>query len=378
METKRICKDICKEFRVSKPTGKGRYDSGHCLCLTCDIWMDHNGCHLKDGKKATAGSEGWFCNCCNIRVRRNPRNIDYKAKLRSSNQEDNLESHIDLSYFNKRRAIMLKKITQCIAPNKEDFEMQNFRHHLLNKGLHPSEIEKEFNGSIDEIVDLAYTLDPPNKISMIVEFERIRTAIGETPTEQHIDKYSKIGSSQYGREFESWGHMLERLGYDPFYRDKTKVGDTDIESTVDESLVQMYKDRLNILTDKTMHLIKSSENGMDVDEIKRLLEISQEEMFYIYTKVVRARGIITREIERDGGLNGVLLRYDPSIESDPASFVQSNSRENSHQRSLEDVKKNIQDELKDESVILSLFDVLDQNIGKCDKDTVERVMDELE
>ena len=84
MEPKRICSGRCKEFRVKKPVGLGRYETGQGRCQTCDIWIDHHGAHLRDGSAATKGSEGWFCNCCNYRVRRNPRNKKYKEKLRSA------------------------------------------------------------------------------------------------------------------------------------------------------------------------------------------------------------------------------------------------------------------------------------------------------
>ena len=92
MSKKRICSGRCKKFRVFKPTGKGRYESGQALCLTCDIWIDYNGGHLKDGSSATEDSIGWFCNCCNYRVRHHPRNKVYKEKMRAKiNQDTELE-----------------------------------------------------------------------------------------------------------------------------------------------------------------------------------------------------------------------------------------------------------------------------------------------
>ncbi len=84
MEQKRTCKGTCKKFRVTKPAGAGRYESGQGRCQTCDVWLDYRGCHVKDGSPARMGSVGWFCNCCNFRVRRTPRNKKYKEKLRSA------------------------------------------------------------------------------------------------------------------------------------------------------------------------------------------------------------------------------------------------------------------------------------------------------
>ena len=84
---KRTCLGICKQYKVKKPTGQvGRYEAGQARCQTCDIWIDHNGCVLKDGSTATVDSVGWFCKCCNYRVRRKPRNLVYKERLREREQ----------------------------------------------------------------------------------------------------------------------------------------------------------------------------------------------------------------------------------------------------------------------------------------------------
>ena len=65
MSEKRICLEICKQYKVKKPTDGGRYESGQARCQICDIWIDHNGCVLKDGSAATEDSVGWICKCCN-------------------------------------------------------------------------------------------------------------------------------------------------------------------------------------------------------------------------------------------------------------------------------------------------------------------------
>jgi hypothetical protein len=84
---KRTCLGICKQYKIKKPTGKvGRYESGQARCQMCDIWIDHNGCILKDRSPATIDSLGWTCKCCNYRVRQKPRNLVYKEKLREKKQ----------------------------------------------------------------------------------------------------------------------------------------------------------------------------------------------------------------------------------------------------------------------------------------------------
>lgn len=79
---KRICLGICKKFKVKKPAGASRYGSGQGRCQICEVWIDHNGARLKDGTPATQNSLGWWCVCCNFRVRQKPRNRIYKEKIR--------------------------------------------------------------------------------------------------------------------------------------------------------------------------------------------------------------------------------------------------------------------------------------------------------
>ena len=82
---KGACRGICKNYRVKKPHGATRYGSGQGRCQICDTWIDHRGCHLKDGSPALESTIGWFCNCCNYRVRQKPRNKIYKQKLSDYN-----------------------------------------------------------------------------------------------------------------------------------------------------------------------------------------------------------------------------------------------------------------------------------------------------
>ena len=75
----------------------GRYAAGQVHCQTCDIWMDYRGCNLKGGSPAKKDSEGLFCNCCNYRVRANPRNRIYKEKLRGDSKNEDTVKSTDLS-----------------------------------------------------------------------------------------------------------------------------------------------------------------------------------------------------------------------------------------------------------------------------------------
>ncbi len=117
---------------------------------------------------------------------------------------------------------MIKRIALYILEKGDRPSIRNTKNIFLENGISDVDIRTEFDVSVDEIIDLAHTLDPPNKISMIVEFERIKSLIKRVPTKQDIDANSDLLASQYESEFESWGHLLDRLEYDPWYRSDTK------------------------------------------------------------------------------------------------------------------------------------------------------------
>ena len=245
---KRICDGTCKNYGVKKPAAGGRYVAGQARCQTCDMWIDHQGAHLFGGRPATAGSKGWFCNCCNYRVRRNPRNIVYKSKLRSNaydagsmtatdelgmrgagrgprgaslgaggdKEEEEEHPRIDLSYFNKKRALMLKELGALMARMGHDPEnlAEGFP---LRHGWTASDIATEFGAGFGEVVRHAVGSEP-NKISLIADFEMARAKAGRVPTPQDMLEHSRFAISDYKREFKSWEHFLDRLGYDPWYR----------------------------------------------------------------------------------------------------------------------------------------------------------------
>jgi len=76
-----VCKRICNQFKAKRPSNGKRYDSGQARCQICEQWIDYHGAHMKNNIPATEFSVGWYCNCCNYRVRQKPRNKVYKEKL---------------------------------------------------------------------------------------------------------------------------------------------------------------------------------------------------------------------------------------------------------------------------------------------------------
>jgi len=107
---KRTCKGICKKFRVKKPATGSRYGAGQGRCQICDVWIDYRGCHMKDGSPALEYSLGWYCDCCNYRIRQKPRNKEYKEKLRAETLVEKTWGEKEL--VNKEQKEIIKKSTR--------------------------------------------------------------------------------------------------------------------------------------------------------------------------------------------------------------------------------------------------------------------------
>ena len=118
-----VCNKLCGKFRVKKPTGMGRYEAGHVHCQTCDIWMDYRGCHLKDSSPAKKDSVGMFCNCCNYRVRANPRNRIYKEKLRGYSKNEDVVKSTSSSTSVKPKKKESESNTENVQFTDEEFLM---------------------------------------------------------------------------------------------------------------------------------------------------------------------------------------------------------------------------------------------------------------
>ena len=141
--------------------------------------------------------------------------------------------NVDLSYFNKRRAYMLRDLGRAIIKSESANRQEDYKFFLPNAATSTA-LELEFGVSVSRIVEIAKTVDPPNKASLIAEFERIRHAVGRTPTKQDIEMHSMLRLTQYENEFGSWEHLLERMGYDPWYRRNRELPETEPDNTPQE------------------------------------------------------------------------------------------------------------------------------------------------
>ena len=300
--SKRTCAGICKTFRVRKPHGATRYGSGQCRCQTCSIWLDYKGCHLLDGSRADSEHGGWYCNCCNFRVRRTPRNIEYKTKFRRGKGRG-ASSGVDLSYFNEIRVAMVKAMALCMPKERSDFRSSEFSDGLERCGIPASDIESEFDCSMKAAVELAYSSKPPNRLSMMIAFERVRSEIGRIPTRSDLEERSGLPASRYDSEFRSWENMLEIFGY----ADSRGDDHRDAEPRAAPDMAGL--DRINRQIQDALSLIKSTPGGIRIDEIERRYRIPAGEVPTLVTRLVRVDGIVKKEAP-DGVAGAAVLLYE--------------------------------------------------------------------
>lgn len=223
-----LCRGVCQKYTVPLQPGRGRYRSGQARCQICNVWVDAKGARLKDGSIATVGSVGWYCRCCHYKLRMTPRRIKYRSRLGTmscvgTDAWDVDSPSIDLSYFNRLRAGLLQRLAAALPESRDDLGESGYEH-LPDDVIR--DLRHEFS-YIKALLDLAYSIDPPNKISMVVEFERVKSNLNKVPTKEEFEKNSALSTSTYDNEFGSWENFLDKLGHDPWYRRGSTVDGVD-------------------------------------------------------------------------------------------------------------------------------------------------------
>ena len=219
MESGQMCRGMCDKYKISMPGRSQRYGEGRARCTTCDVWLDARGACLKDGSPAASGPVAWLCRCCRCMLRKSPRSIRSKSllepKARSAGEpEEEGRGEVDLSYFSRYRGELLRKIAPLLPELYEDVEHTADGYARI--GVGDPDVKYEF-GDARSLLDLAYELDPPNKISLAIEFERVRSKIGRILTRE--DFWAASASLEaYDAEFGSWANFLDKMGYDPWHR----------------------------------------------------------------------------------------------------------------------------------------------------------------
>ena len=80
-ESKRVCKEICTQYKAQRPKDGNRYANGQVRCQICEIYMTKEGCKDSQGNQATEDTTDLRCKCCNYKVRSKPRGSLYKEKF---------------------------------------------------------------------------------------------------------------------------------------------------------------------------------------------------------------------------------------------------------------------------------------------------------
>jgi hypothetical protein len=287
----RICKGICKKFTVKKPTLGNRYGSGQGHCQTCDVWIDHKGCHMIDGSDANKNSVGWFCNCCNMRVRQKPRNGKYKEKPNYIVElEDEVTAeNLDIS---KKQAILIKEISSVMPNYDEELDVLKI---INNVKDHVGFEIKDNWGSWEKFFEFATNYNELNQISAIIIFEKLNTSIERVATKKEFLDKVNVGEKWIDEKFKSWEHVLELLGHDPWYRSSSKkeykprskrnvdndiVEKTVIENTSDESIEEISR-KVNELKIRLLDHYKSK------DSEEMAVDYSYVEMFELLEKYIK-------------------------------------------------------------------------------------------
>lgn len=285
MSSRGLCKGDCENFKLPKYSGNNKYQNGLLHCITCDIWTDYTNCHLKDGSTATEKSRGLLCDCCNFQVRSKPRSLEQKIHLHNFSTED-VFSFEDI-YVNKAVAAEIKKIA-ALLPEKLDhdglLDLKKLSNKIPKNSIHI--LEQNFRISIENFLNLAFDFDKLNPFSIIVLFEFENRKYPSLLTKEIFLSNNEIDESMIDSYFISWSHLLETLGYDPFYR-------TQILSSKENTRRNKIKHDDQNLRDESYASDSAKLKNLSDDEFDKyfsnyLLSINEKEYFthvYISEKI---------------------------------------------------------------------------------------------
>lgn len=220
MKFAQACRGKCKEYAAAVPAGGRRYAAGHARCQVCEVWLDPRGACMQDGSPAADGPAAWLCRCCRVMLRRSPRMTRSKSGLAPKARTAGMHGgagggEVDLSYFSRRRGEILKRIAALLPRRRGAVEDSEEGYARIGAGDH--DVAHEF-ANAGLLLDLAYDLDPPNKVSLAIEFERVKIGLGRVPTREDFGSASSVSPDAYDSEFGSWANFLDKMGYDPWYR----------------------------------------------------------------------------------------------------------------------------------------------------------------
>jgi len=63
---------------------------------------------------------------------------------------------------------MMHGVARCLPESYGDFNMSRFKDQLKKHKVSTFDVEHEFDSPIKNLVKIAYSVDPPNKMSLIL------------------------------------------------------------------------------------------------------------------------------------------------------------------------------------------------------------------
>ena len=257
------------------------------------MWLDRRGARLKAGGRERAGPAGWHCRCCGYRIYRQSRDAP-RGKRRDAGDG------ADLEHFDKHRALMLGALGGAIAEREAGGSARSLDE-LLPSWATRETIESEFEAGMDSMLELAHS-DMPNKVSLIAELEMLKFLAGEVPTAAEIEAAGRFSEEEYEAEFASMGHLLERLGYDPWHRERRPPGAPRDGGERRRPRAAEDLERANAIVAGALRAVKAAGGRwIAASEVAASLGVPEKDSTALASRLASMDGIISEARGGDGG-----------------------------------------------------------------------------
>lgn len=192
------CKGDCRDQLGELTFLRKTFAQGFVRCTHCNYWMDWKFCHLKNNTPALLDSLGMFCNCCNYRVRQQPRSKKSKDilkdfKLDSKKSQTNLRNQMASDTTIEESREIIQKIKDEIQSRKK---VQKYEK-KISENSRNDEVED------DDVIDTGKTLDELRELfeekfsdnpQLLKQFQRLEKYLIFLPNEK---KYQNVNYFLY-------------------------------------------------------------------------------------------------------------------------------------------------------------------------------------
>lgn len=173
----------------------------------------------------------------------------------------------DRSTLRSYQINLIKDVTPIIVKYESSKNFDEIRKEIQTNGKSIIPYMRSWK-SWEEFIDLAFRDSPPNKISLIIEFERIKNKLGHLPSKLEFYELSKFGINRYVEEFESWENLMNLLRYDNEYRNNLNIQSMGYPSSVTSNAGEISSGMLGTQIDN--HMFK--ETIKKIDETRMLIQ----------------------------------------------------------------------------------------------------------